>query len=342
MCLVRSGRGVAHLDVPRRGRARPHRGLRQEGLGQVGVSELGISPRVPGLRRRAERRAKGIDEALGVVEAVGKGVGHRAREDVAKRRHVRAWHVREIVGRTRAGRRRPAAPEHLVRQYAEAEHVGPSIPGAAAHALRRGVRPAHGCRDPDALERTRDPQPGHTHVIERHKKVAWVEGAVHDTPGGGDVERAGHLRDHPHHVGRARRATVAEHGLEGVGGHEVLREVRGHTGDAGGDRRGNGRVRQIGGDELLELSDQSVHAIGREIESEELDRDEAVLLGLVRTKHGTERTRPNLMENPEWTECVRRRSAGGFRVQRQYSSSGLRGAKASDRNTSVLRGAPVL
>ena len=87
------------------------------------------------------------------------------------------------------------------------------------------------------------------------------------------------------------------------------------AGDAGGDRRRDRRVRQVRSDELLEFGDEPVHALGREIEPEELDRDEPVLLRFVRAKHRAERTRADLMENPKWTEGVRRRSAGSFRVQ---------------------------
>ena len=108
--------------------------------------------------------------------------------------------------------------------------------------------------------------------------------------------------------------------VERFGGDEVLCEIRGDAGDAGGDRRGDRRMGQVRGDQLFEFGDEPMHALRRQIEPEEFDRDEPILFGLVRPKNGAERTRADLMENPEWTECVRRRSAGSVRVQRRNSS----------------------
>jgi hypothetical protein len=128
--------------------------------------------------------------------------------------------------------------------------------------------------------------------------------------------------------------------VERLGGDEVLREIGGDAGDAGGNGRDDRRMGQVGSNELFQLRHEAVDAVRREIQPEEFDRDKPILFGLVRPKDGAERTRSDLMQNPEWTECVRRRSAGGFRVQRRNSSSGR--AKPSDRNTCVLRAAPVL
>ncbi len=82
-----------------------------------------------------------------------------------------------------------------------------------------------------------------------------------------------------------------------------------------GPRRSDCRVRQIGRDQLLEFGDQAVRSLRRQIQTEPLDRDEFLLLRIVRAKHGTERARADLMENAKWTEGVRRRSTGGVRVQ---------------------------
>jgi hypothetical protein len=74
-------------------------------------------------------------------------------------------------------------------------------------------------------------------------------------------------------------------------------------------------VRQISGDQLLELGDQAVGSLRRKIQAEPLDRDESLLVRIVRAKNGTERTRAYLMENAKWTEGVRRCSTSGVRVQ---------------------------
>ncbi len=54
-------------------------------------------------------------------------------------------------------------------------------------------------------------------------------------------------------------------------------------------------------------STRDVDCCGVEIEAEHFDRDEPVAAGLVRAKHGTERARTNLMENPERPECLWRK-----------------------------------
>ena len=58
-----------------------------------------------------------------------------------------------------------------------------------------------------------------------------------------------------------------------------------------------------------------MHALGRQIEPECLDGDEAILIGIVRTEDGAHCTGANLMENPEWTESVWRRSSRSVRLQ---------------------------
>ena len=75
------------------------------------------------------------------------------------------------------------------------------------------------------------------------------------------------------------------------------------------------RVRQVGGDQPLELGDEPMHALGRQIQTEQLDRDQPVVLGIVRAKHGSQCAGANLMKNTEGTEGVRRRSASSVRVQ---------------------------
>jgi hypothetical protein len=58
-----------------------------------------------------------------------------------------------------------------------------------------------------------------------------------------------------------------------------------------------------------------VDAIGRQVEPEQLDRDEALVLGIVTAENRTKGACPDLMENAEWTEGVRGRAADSFRVQ---------------------------
>ena len=85
-------------------------------------------------------------------------------------------------------------------------------------------------------------------------------------------------------------------------------------------------MRQIGGDEPLELGHQLVHLVRGKINAEQLDGDEAIFLGLVRTKNGTEGPGTDLMEYAKWSEGVRRRSTDSVRAQRVLLMMGRHGS----------------
>lgn len=73
----------------------------------------------------------------------------------------------------------------------------------------------------------------------------------------------------------------------------------------------------VGGDERVQMTDERGGLLGREIETEDFDRDESIAAGLVRAKDGTERARTNLMENPVGPECLWGKVQDGiFAVQR--------------------------
>ncbi len=74
-------------------------------------------------------------------------------------------------------------------------------------------------------------------------------------------------------------------------------------------------MREIGGDQPLELGDEPVHLFRRKVELEDLDGDEPLALRVERAKDRPQRPRPNLMKNSKRSERVWRRRAGGFRVQ---------------------------
>ena len=63
-----------------------------------------------------------------------------------------------------------------------------------------------------------------------------------------------------------------------------------------------------------------VHALWRHIETQELDRDQPRTIGIVRTKHRTERSGTDLMKDPERSERIRGRGTGSFCMQRDNSS----------------------
>jgi hypothetical protein len=104
--------------------------------------------------------------------------------------------------------------------------------------------------------------------------------------------------------------------VERIGGREALRE-KGVVAavDTGGARRGDDGMLQLRADQLLELGDELVNAFWRKVDPENFDRDETIAIGIIRTKDWSQSTIADLVEHAKWTEGVRRREAGSFRVQ---------------------------
>jgi len=101
-------------------------------------------------------------------------------------------------------------------------------------------------------------------------------------------------------------AVLTDGGVERIGRHVLHRQVGMVVVHAGGDRRGDRRMRQRGVDEPLELGHELMHAFGRQVEREQLDGDEAFGLLIERTEHRSERSRTNLMKNSKRTKGVGR------------------------------------
>ena len=101
-----------------------------------------------------------------------------------------------------------------------------------------------------------------------------------------------------------------------IGGGKILREISAAAGvDARGARRGDDGMLQLRRDQLLEFGDELVNAFGWKIEPENFYGDESIAIGVVRAKNGAQSTIADLVEHAKWTEGVRRRGAGSFRVQ---------------------------
>jgi len=160
------------------------------------------------------------------------------------------------------------AQEKLVHHGREAEHIGPAIPDATADALGRGVGPAHRRRNADALERTRHAKANQTKLVCRHEDIARMQRPVQDLPGRSEVEGVGQRGGHPQHVDRSRRAALSNDDVERLCGDVVLRQVGLDAVDAGRKRRGNHQVSKIGGNQLLELANQLMDALGRQVQAE--------------------------------------------------------------------------
>src|SRR5262247_2267126 len=74
-------------------------------------------------------------------------------------------------------------------------------------------------------------------------------------------------------------------------------------------------MRQIGGDQTLELRDQAVGTFGRQVDAKNFDGNETILLWLVSAKHGAKSTSTDLVKHAKRSEGIGRRSAGSIRVQ---------------------------
>jgi hypothetical protein len=139
--------------------------------------------------------------------------------------------------------------------------------------------------------------------------------AVSDIHRGREVERSRHLRRDARAFGGGRRAVSPDEDVNRLGDDKILREIGEDAGNACGEGRRDRRMREVGVNQRLQLGHEPVHAIGREIESEELDGNQLVLVGIVGTKHRTQSACADLMKNAKRTERPRIRSTGSFRVQ---------------------------
>ena len=81
-------------------------------------------------------------------------------------------------------------------------------------------------------------------------------------------------------------------------------------------------MRQPGGDQPLEFGDELMDALGRQIESKEFDGHETIMVRIERPKHRSQCAGANLMENPERTEGLWRRSTRSVRVQSKLLREG--------------------
>ncbi len=132
-----------------------------------------------------------------------------------------------------------------------------------------------------------------------------MQRAVTDAAVGREIERASQRVDERHPAGNGHRSIFTKHDVERLAHRVFLREIGRAMFEAGGDGRSDVGMREIRGDERVQLRDERGGLFGREIETKHLDRHEPIAIGagrLVRTKHRTQRARTNLMENPERPE----------------------------------------
>src|SRR5919109_560192 len=143
-----------------------------------------------------------------------------------------------------------------------------------------------------------------------------MQRAVIDVDDRGEVERSGELGGYTHGV-RGRRGTeLAKRHVERFTGDEILNEVRPLAAQSRGNRRHDSWIGQRRRDDPVELGNQLIRAVRRQIEREHLDRDDAIAVRIDGAIDGTQCARADLMDNTKRTECVRS-GAGCVRVQRR-------------------------
>src|SRR5207253_6833391 len=104
------------------------------------------------------------------------------------------------------------------------------------------------------------------------------------------------------------------------GRHKVPCEIGRDAVCARRSRCGDRRVRQLGRNQMLELTSKLMETFRWQVEAEQLDGDKAIARGVVGAEHRPQRTGTDLMENSKWSERVWRRSPGDLRVQWGNSS----------------------
>ncbi len=105
----------------------------------------------------------------------------------------------------------------------------------------------------------------------------------------------------------ARRRVVPHGDVERLGGDVFLGQVGKRPLDAGTVGADEGGVLRHVPDAGAERFGQSRRLLGRDVQPKDLHRDEAIVLRVVRTKHGAENANTNLVKDAEGTECRRRR-----------------------------------
>jgi bacillithiol synthase len=158
---------------------------------------------------------------------------------------------------------------------------------------------------------------GDAHGVGAHHDVAQMQQPVMHAAIGRVID-GGRERLHERgYVAHRHRPTFAQYYVNRIADGILVRKVRGAVLEARGDRSGDVRMIDICGDERIELVDERSGLFRCEVETKNFDRDEPIASRLVCAEDRTQRTRTNLMENPERPERFRRKVQDRiFAVQR--------------------------
>ena len=134
--------------------------------------------------------------------------------------------VRQAVRDMIAFCRDAPAPQQLVHERRQAEHIRLTTPGATRSPLGRRIRTSDWRGNPDGFERARDANPGHAGLVVGQEDVSRMERAVIDVRDRRQIQRAGQLHGDAERVGRRRRTVFANRQIQRLGSDIVLREIR--------------------------------------------------------------------------------------------------------------------
>ena len=206
---------------------------------------------------------------------------------------------------------RTAAGQQFERNRGQREHVGRRAPRLAGDPLRGGIRTADRRAQPDAFERVDDAEAARARLVRSHEDVAQVQRAVPDARGAREVDRASQLREEWQRLVERGRRVVADRDVERLAGDVLLRAVRDRAFDAGGDRLDDRRMEEARIRGARQLVGERLRLFWRDVEPEDLDRDEPIAGGLVRSEDRSKRANTDLMQHPKrakrgrWSECSR-------------------------------------
>jgi hypothetical protein len=120
--------------------------------------------------------------------------------------------------------------------------------------------------------------------------------------GPGEVDGARQLRDEWKHLVEGRGCVVAQGDVEGFSRDVLFRPERDRAFNTCGDWFNDRRMEETGVCRLRQFARERLRLFGRNVEAKDLDGDEAIARGLVRSENGPKCTNTDLMEDPEGTE----------------------------------------
>lgn len=126
--------------------------------------------------------------------------------------------------------------------------------------------------------------------------------AVVDVRNRREIQRAGELDGNAKRIRRGRGPILANREIERLGSDIILGKIGGDARESSRQRNRDGGMVQFGGNELFELGNKLVNALRRQIQPEQLDRNQTLSPRVISAKYRPKRACTNLMENPKRSE----------------------------------------